>query len=175
MFTKDKNLFQTFVSSIKWSHSITVEPFPGFPMNNNEMCQRMRQIEFNLNKRCLKSSFPKWDMPDRFFMMWSAEGGAGTGQEKHFHLLLHSPDQLNSDDISKLLKNGVEDYIKLEWWKLPRADNIPSPPLHISKVRSNIAASIYTTKQHMSHIQKAIKRTSKIQKEEIHGWGFLKI
>lgn len=175
----NKKTFQDYVTSIYWSHFITIEPQPGMPMNNDEMNQRMRQIEFNLNKACLKSSFPKWDMDKRFFMMWFAEGGIGTGHKKHFHLLLHSPDQPNQSEIEERLDGTVEEFLQHQWCHLPRMNylrrRIPVSPLDIGRVRSKISVGIYGTKTYFSYIPNDIYRNIQQEFEEIRSWGLIKI
>ena len=192
---KNKETFQQFVTSRNWSHFITIEPQPGMPMNNDEMNQRMRQIEFNLNKTCLKSSFPKWDMYKRFYMMWFAEGGIGTGHKKHFHLLLHSPDQPNQIELeerfsryskkqTKLTKiktdvRTVEEFLQHQWCHLPRMNylrrRLPVSPLDIGRVRSKVAVGIYGTKTYFSYMPQNIYKEIKREFEDIRSWGLIKI
>jgi hypothetical protein len=75
-----------------FSHRIDVEPTPSSPLSWDEMHQRIRKINFDLNKKYLKSSyFPKWKMEDRFWFVGCREGGDGTGSHIHYHLLLHTP------------------------------------------------------------------------------------
>jgi hypothetical protein len=93
MMVNVKNEMQRHLwKEFSYSHRIDVEPTPSSSVSWDEMHQRLRKINFDINKKYLKTSyFPKWKLEDRFWFVGSREGGAGTGSEIHYHLLLHTP------------------------------------------------------------------------------------
>ena len=75
-----------------YSHRIDVEPTPSSPISWGELHTRLNKINFDLNKKYLKTSyFPKWKLKDKFWFIGCKEGGDGTGSHIHYHLLLHTP------------------------------------------------------------------------------------
>ena len=81
-----------------YSHRIDVEPTPSSPISWGELHTRLNKINFDLNKKYLKTSyFPKWKLKDKFWFIGCKEGGDGTGSELHYHLLLHTPKNHNID------------------------------------------------------------------------------
>ena len=91
---EEKTEMQKWLKGIPFSHFITIEPTPSLPFKLDEIQQRMRLIEYWLNKRYLKSSFSKWKDENRFWMIGFREGGVGTTQI-HYHILLHCFTQEN--------------------------------------------------------------------------------
>ncbi len=85
---------QKWLKGIPFSHFITIEPTPSLPFKLDEIIQRMRTMEYRLNKKYLKSSFPKWDANNRFWMVGFREGD-GFGHQIHYHILLHTPSVLH--------------------------------------------------------------------------------
>ncbi len=88
----EKTEIQRWLKTIPFSHFITVEPNAAYPFRRDEVEQRMRKVEFRLNKKYLKSSWSTWDAYQRFWMVGFQEG---TGIETHFHLMLYTPEVLN--------------------------------------------------------------------------------
>jgi len=75
-----------------YSHRIDVEPTPSSPISWGELHTRLNKINFDLNKKYLRTKyFPKWKLKDKFWFIGCKEGGDGTGSELHYHLLLHTP------------------------------------------------------------------------------------
>jgi len=109
-----KTKFQTWLKEIPFSHFITVEPTPSAPFSQNEIIQRMRTLEFQLNKKYLKSSFPKWNRDMRFWMMGFREGD-GIGHQIHYHLFLYSPSEIHKN---RQWKNIGSD-IQMGWIMMP--------------------------------------------------------
>jgi len=173
---REKREFQNWLSAIDWSHFITVEPTFGVQFSNDEMVQRFRTLEFKLNKHFLKSSFPKWDPFDRFFMVAFAEGD-GVSKRRHFHLLLHSP---RNADLQKqqFRKGSVSTFLFFEWFRISsllssyRKRHLE--PLDVRALGTSYdnrndskAASIYTTKT-FSNRRNFISK----EFEEAHFWAF---
>lgn len=171
----EKQVFQDWLSSISFSHFITVEPNFTAQFSNDEILQRFRSLEFRLNKHFLKSSFPKWDPFDRFFMVAFAEGD-GVTHRKHFHLLLHSPENANLQQ-KQFRKGSVSEFLYFEWFRDPSLiysfQRRHVEPLHIKALSptydnhsSSKAASIYTSKT-LSN-----RRKWSLKDENISWWGF---
>ena len=105
---------QRWLKTIPFSHFITVEPTPSLPFKQDEIIQRMRKIEFRLNKKHLKSSFPSWDADNRFWMVGFREGD-GVAHQIHYHTLLHSPSVLHK----KTWYVNVSADLQMGWMLLP--------------------------------------------------------
>ena len=143
--------YQNWLPTIEWSHFVTVESCPSNPWKIDEIEQRMRQIEFNLNKKYLKSSFPKWKSENKFLMIGFKEGN-GVIHQIHYHFLLHTPasvyQQIDNSDIRDDLLN--------EWMSMPSVNPRTGkcrdlmikdkPTLDVRIVDDNTGASIYGSK-----------------------------
>ena len=90
MVERKKELFQRWLNCLLFSHKIDIEPSPSKPYKSDEIIQRFRQITFELNKKYLKSTFPKWKPEDKFWVIGFVEGD-NLINERHYHFLLHSP------------------------------------------------------------------------------------
>jgi hypothetical protein len=158
-----KMVLQSFLKNMPFSHKIDIEPSPAQPFKQDELIQRFRTILFELNKRYLKSSFPKWDFKNRFFIVGFAEGD-GLTNEIHYHLLLHTPKEI----YKKKMGNPIWDLI-FKWIASPQISQIKQKkkkmilnkkdkfhiaaesfverlPLQIEKIKSVISASVYASK-----------------------------
>ena len=171
---RNKEALQGFLKSFKWSHLITVEPSPGWPFSNEEIAQRFRQIEFDLNKRWLPSSFPKWQFDDRFWMICFAEGD-NIVHQKHFHLLLHSPDPGVYRQDKQLRYQTPAGFIAYRWLTLPSLwpdqRDRTLKPLDIralDETEDAERAAIYVSKTY-----KAQSSGYDILSENISWWDFL--
>lgn len=154
-----KNL-QDWLRTIAWSHLLTIEPNPSKPFSNDEVLQIFRSIEFRLNKHFLKSSFPKWNPYDRFFMVAFAEGDR-ISHEKHFHLLVYSP--VNDDLRQKQFHKGsVKVFLHREWM------NHSSTPLDVRALNQNEAPAVYASKM----VRPGYDECENTRLDEIHWWGF---
>ena len=87
-----------------YSHRIDIEPTPSYPISKPEIDQMFRKILFRINKKYLCSKyFPKWKPEDKFWVVGCRQGGDGTGSNKHYHLLLHSPEGHSVDVFTDLI------------------------------------------------------------------------
>lgn len=155
-----KNL-QDWFRTIAWSHLLTIEPSPSKPFSNDEVLQIFRSIEFRLNKHFLKSSFPKWNPYDRFFMVAFAEGG-GISHEKHFHLLVYSP--VDADLRQKQFRKGsVEVFLYREWMKHS------STPLDVRALNQNEAPAVYASKM----VRPGHHEFENTRLDETYWWSFI--
>lgn len=91
--SKKEILRNHLISEFQFSHRIDVEPTPQYPICQEELTQIFRTILFNINKTHLRSKyFSKWSPDRKFWIVGCRQGGDGQGSEKHYHLLLHTPD-----------------------------------------------------------------------------------
>ena len=149
---KEKTEMQEWLKEIPFSHFITIEPTPSLPFKLDEIQQRMRLIEFWLNKRYLKSSFSNWKDENRFWMVGFKEGGGLSHSQTHYHILLHSPDVLHRK--VKLANIGAD--LQMKWMLTPSKNPFTGKmrsfssdgenPLDIQQVENIIATTIYCSK-----------------------------
>ena len=146
MHRKGKNRTQEWLKDLPFSHFITVEPSASYPYRRNDLIQRMRQIEFWVNKKYLGNGFTRWKDEDRFWIVGWREG---QGSGAHYHLLLHSPRKLYKSytpwDMS------VAWDIQLWWLQMPRVSQfngrrMKNHPLHIEPTNSPAGATLYSSK-----------------------------
>ena len=142
----EKTEIQQWLKTIPFSHFITVEPNAAYPFRRDEVEQRMRKVEFRLNKKYLKSSWSTWDAYQRFWMVGFQEG---TGIETHFHMMLYTPEVLNRP--LKFSQKNVSWDLFLFWMNEGRFNpmngkKVPFKPLDIRKVEDVTASTIYSSK-----------------------------
>ena len=83
---KVKNEYQKYFRSERFTHQITLPPSH---LTETSVLPVLRKIEFQLNKKFLKSSFPKYDKTDTFrFFIFPEDKNL---DQQHFHILLFSP------------------------------------------------------------------------------------
>lgn len=81
-----------------YSHRIDIEPTPSHSVSWNELQQRLRKINFDINKRHLRTKYCfRWKPKDKFWFVGCKQGGGATGVKVHYHLLLHTPDNHSID------------------------------------------------------------------------------
>ena len=88
MLKVHKNEFQEWMGIFSFTHNITIEPSASHPLPFDELCQRLRKVLFDMNKKHLKSrAFPKWKSDDKFWIMGFQEGDVkGDRHQLHYHL-----------------------------------------------------------------------------------------
>ena len=146
MHREEKNITQEWLKGFAFSHFITVEPTASYPYRRNDLIQRMRQIEFLVNKKYLPSSFSKWKDEDRFWMVGWREG---RDKDTHYHLLLHSPHKIYK--TVPIWDRSVAWDIQLRWIQMPRVNpyngkRMKNHPLHIVSTHTPAAATAYSSK-----------------------------
>ena len=109
-----KEELQNWLSGFGFYYRIDIEPTPQFKFTKDELVQRFRKIIFKINKRYLKSSFPKWDANNKFWMIGFKEGKEEL-KNIHYHLLVHAPPEIHKRKMGKSL---ILDF-NLEWVKTP--------------------------------------------------------
>ena len=58
MLKVHKKEFQEWMGMISFTHNITIEPSASHPLSFDELCQRLRKVLFDINKKHLKSKRP---------------------------------------------------------------------------------------------------------------------
>ena len=90
--TTEKNILQDFLcNKITFSHNIVVEPTPYHPIPFDELNERFRKITFDMCKKYLRSKYFGKFIPEDKFWIFGNKQGDGITEQKHYHLLLHSP------------------------------------------------------------------------------------
>ena len=151
---RDKEVLQKWIEDLGCSHFITIEPTPYLPFKPDEIRQRLRTIEFKLNKRYLGNSFPKWKDEDKFYFIVFPEGD-GVSNQKHYHALLHTPKKVVKKKF--YYEDGVIRDLIGYWCILPSKN----PTTHkvrnfeelmkiirVEKVDSHTATSKYSSKKY---------------------------
>ena len=58
----DKHDIQDWLDTIKFGLHITIEPTPWSPVVDDEVRQRLRQVEMNINRRFIGNNFSKFNL-----------------------------------------------------------------------------------------------------------------
>ena len=146
MHRKEKNRTQEWLKGIPFSHFITVEPSAPHPYRRNDVIQRFRQIEFEVNKKYLPTSFPSWKDEDRFWMVGWREGH---GSDTHYHLVLHSPLKMYRTYAPWDMSIGWD--IQLRWIQMTKINpyngkRLKNHPLHIVPADDASGSVVYASK-----------------------------
>ena len=106
--------FRKFISTIDWSYHISIsrqynmrEQF----RNKEHYTNIFRQIEFNLNKKYLGNHWTRLDMDRRFYFIGFTHGSAEM-KDKHYHFLLHVPEQVHKKEF---MLQGLPSQIKMDF------------------------------------------------------------
>ena len=156
-----KEDLQEWLGGLKCSHFITIEPTPHLPFSRYEIEQRLRIVEFKLNKRYLGNSFTKWkNDEDKFYFIVFPEGD-GVYKQKHYHALLHTPQTVMKKKF--WYEQGVARDLK-DYWCIVPSKNPTTHKLRnleelrnildIEKVTSCSASSRYASKTYNAWIER---------------------
>ena len=148
------NEIQKWLEGFTFSHLITIEPTPFLPYKRDEVLQRFRTIEFFICRKYLGNSFTNWkNDEDRFWFVGWKQGDEIT-KNRHYHLLLHSPDTIYKN-------TGVKYQLMMDiWWKwiqLPSVNPYTQKrrkmfygngnlPIKIKRIESNTGAVRYSSR-----------------------------
>jgi len=109
-----QNEFRKFISTIEWSYHISIsrqynvrEEF----RSKEHYVNIFKQIEYNLNKRFLKSNWTRWDMSRRFYFVGFTHGSKEL-KDKHYHFLLHVPKEVHRKEF---MLEGLSSEIKMNF------------------------------------------------------------
>jgi len=157
-----KQQYQDWMGMFSFTHRIDIEPSPSHPLSFDELCQRLRKLLFDMNKKHLSRRWEKRKPENKFWVMGFKEGDTtGNQHQLHYHLLLHSP---------KNHKVNVWDDLHWGWMKNPsvnlvngkkrkmvsyRKDDfhfcnetlVEHMPLQVEPIRDITASTIYASKK----------------------------
>lgn len=166
--SKKEILRNHLISQFQFSHRIDVEPTPQYPICQEELTQIYRTILFNINKTHLRSKyFSKWSPERKFWIVGCRQGGDGHHSEKHYHLLLHTPDDHQLSVFTDLYM-GFAQYAgvnpsngkRRQLWKNYKdkshigCDELDSKFLiNIETVKNQTASIIYNTRLLKSNLE----------------------
>ena len=148
-----KYTVQGWLDTIQFGLHITIEPTPWSPMVDDEVRQRLRQVEMNINRRFIGnkfSSFKNWN--DRFWYIGFFEG---KGKSRHCHILLYIPYLLmklsGGDDFKRWV---VRQAFNTEWLAIPstnylgRRKDSSTPYIQTIEMKKNsVRCSRYDSKK----------------------------
>ena len=170
-----KSQFQDWLDTFQFGLFHTVEPTPSSPMKDDDMRQRVRKIDHQINKdeRFIGnkySRFRKWE--DRFWLLGFFEDGHQSGRLfRHLHLLHYIPyHQMNVKGSKSFQRNMVKDQFQFlwdgnettnteyllsskktkHWFEVQQSTNRPIPPVWIETIstrKDNVRSSIYSSKE----------------------------
>ena len=163
MLKVHKKEFQEWMGMISFTHNITIEPSASHPLSFDELCQRLRKVLFDINRKHLKKRhWEKWKPDDKFWIMGFQEGAVkGDKHQLHYHLLLHSPanHKVNIwDDLHwGWMKNASVNPVNGKKRKMVsyRKDDfhfgnetlVEHMPLQVEPIRDITASTIYASKK----------------------------
>ena len=154
-----KREFQEWLDTIQFGLFHTVEPTPCSPMRDDDMRQRVRKIDHQINKdeRFIGnkySRFRKWE--DRFWLLGFFEDGHQSGRLfRHLHLLHYIPyHQMNVKGSKSFQRNMVKNQFQFLWSNNPYVtslnDTRPVCPIHIETIstrKDSVSVSRYSSKE----------------------------
>ena len=162
MLMVQKQQYQDWMGMFSFTHRIDVEPSPSHPLSFDELCQRLRKILFDMNKKHLSRRWEKRKPEDKFWVMGFKEGDTtGNQHQLHYHLLLHSPKNHDAniwDDLhfgwmkspSKNPVNGKNRKMlthRKDAFHLGNEELIEHLPLQIQEIRSKVGSIKYASKK----------------------------
>jgi len=149
-------VFQQWLNTFQFGHFITVEPTPVCPMKDDDMFQRLREIDHLQNKKFIGNKYSKFrNRMDRFWMIGFFENGHKGRESRHLHLLTHFPyHQMNIGGSDFFKRKMVENYVQHLWYSRPYFtylnDARPVCPIHIETIptkKDSNAVSWYSSKE----------------------------
>ena len=151
-----KSEFQEWLETFQFGHFITIEPTPSCPMKDDDMKQRLREIDHKINKRFVGNRYSKFkNRKDRFWMIGFFENGHKGRLTRHLHLLIYFPyDQININGSKKFRRNMVQNYVQHIWFNTPYFTYLNDVravcPMHIEDIptkEDSDAVSWYSSKE----------------------------
>ena len=148
--------FQEWLDTIQFGLFETVEPAPSSPMKDDDMKQRVREIDHRINKHFIGNKYPGFkNKMDRFWLMGFFEDGHRGRLTRHLHLLHYIPyDQVNVKGSKSFQRNMVKNHFQFLWSSIPYTtylnENRPVCPLHIETIstkKDSVSVSRYSSKE----------------------------
>ena len=153
-----KHEFQQWLDSIQFDLFVTVEPTPSSPMQDDDIKQRIRQVDLHINKKFIGNQFSRFkNKMDRCWMIGFFEDGHKGRRMRHTHLLYHLPfpqfrlrkgnDSFLRNMVTNefryqwsLLRPSVQIVTNTEktknWFDVLNFDRRNIPPIHIEQISS---------------------------------------
>ena len=151
-----KREFQEWLDTIHFGLFITVEPTPCSPMKDDDMKQRVREIDLQINREFIGNKFSRFtNKMDRFWLLGFFEDGHRGRLTRHLHLLHYIPyDQLKIKGSKSFQRNMVKNHFQFLWSSIPYTtylnENRPVCPLHIETIstkKDSVSVSRYSSKE----------------------------
>ena len=144
-----KDYLQWLKKTHQFGIFITLQPTPRCLMVDDDMRQRLREIDFWNNKRWLGNKFRQFkNKTDRFLIVgfWH-KGHRGKKTRtfdpmmRHLHLMMHCPyDQMNINGSNELKRQMIKNELMRLWLEQPGScyynDVRPIPPMHIETIQT---------------------------------------
>ena len=148
--------FQEWLDTIQFGLFHTVEPTPCSPMRDDDMRQRVREIDHQINKTFIGNRYSRFaNKMDRFWLMGFFEDGHRGRLTRHLHLLHYIPyDQVNVKGSKSFQRDMVKNQVQFLWSNNPyvtyQNDTRPVCPIHIETIstrKDSVSVSRYSSKE----------------------------
>ena len=151
-----KREFQEWLDTIQFGLFHTVEPTPCSPMKDDDMKQRVREIDLQINREFIGNKFSRFtNKMDRFWLLGFFEDGHRGRLTRHLHLLHYIPyDQLKIKGSKSFQRDMVKNQVQFLWsinpYVTPLNDTRPVCPIHIETIstqKDSLSVSRYSSKE----------------------------
>ena len=151
-----KREFQEWLDTIQFGLFITVEPTPSSPMKDDDVKQRVREIDHKINKYFIGNRYSRFkNKMDRFWLLGFFESGHRGRLTRHLHLLHYIPyDQLKIKGSKSFQRDMVKNQVQFLWsnnpYVTPLNDTRPVCPIHIETIstqKDSVSVSRYSSKE----------------------------
>ena len=151
-----KSQFQDWLDTIKFGLFITVEPTPSSPMKDDDVKQRVREIDYKINKYFIGNRYIRFsNKMDRFWLVGFFENGHRGRLTRHLHLLQYIPyDQLKIKGSKSFKRDMVKNQVQFLWsnnpYVTPLNDTRSVCPIHIETIstqKDSVSVSRYSSKE----------------------------
>ena len=148
--------FQEWLDTFQFGLFHTVEPTPSSPMKDDDMKQRVRKIDHQINKEFIGNRYPGFkNKMDRFWLLGFFEDGHRGRLTRHLHLLHYIPyDQLKIKGSKSFQRDMVKNQVQFLWsnnpYVTPLNDTRPVCPIHIETIstqKDSVSVSRYSSKE----------------------------
>ena len=148
--------FQEWLDTIQFGLFITVEPTPSSPMKDDDVKQRVREIDHKINKYFIGNRYSRFkNKMDRFWLLGFFESGHRGRLTRHLHLLHYIPyDQLKIKGSKSFQRDMVKNQVQFLWsnnpYVTPLNDTRPVCPIHIETIstqKDSVSVSRYSSKE----------------------------
>ena len=151
-----KREFQEWLNTIQFGLFITIEPTPSSPMKDDDMKQRVREIDMLINREFIGNNFSRFaNKMDRFWLLGFFEEGHRGRLTRHLHLLDYIPyHQMKVKGSKMFQRNMVKNEFQFLWsnnsYVTYLNDKRPVCPIHIETVptkKDSVSVSRYSSKE----------------------------